>query len=154
MKKKDINFDLSSIAKGGLQEKVDRALAKVTKNILDPNTETKKKRKVTINITLAPDDNRYTVDVDTDVKVTLAPDVGVSTILLVDEDNGVPVANELKSGAVGQTYIDDDGTQRTDTGESVDKLEQEEAVKNIADSKQPESDSNVVDFQNKNRGVN
>jgi hypothetical protein len=147
-KKKSINFDLSSIAEGGLQEKVDRALAKVTENILDPNTDTKKKRKVTINITLAPDDNRYTVDVDTDVKVTLAPDVGVSTILLVDEDNGAPVVNELKSGAVGQTYIDDDGTQRTDTGESVDKVEQENAVKKDAGPNSM-NDDNVVGFPDK-----
>lgn len=149
MTKKNINFDLSSIARGGLQEKVDRALAKVTKNIMDLNTDAKKKRKVTINITLAPNDNRDTVDVITDVKTTLAPEVGVSTTLLVGEDDGIPVANELKSGAVGQTYIDDDGTQRTDTGESVDKVEQEEATK-----KDAQSDSNIVDFQNKNREAN
>ena len=146
MTKKKINFDLSSIARGGLQEKVDRALAKVTKNIMDLNTDAKKKRKLTINITLAPNDNRDTVDVITDVKTTLAPEVGVSTTLLVGEDDGIPVANELKSGAVGQTYIDpEDGTQKTDTGEPIEKAEQEDAAKK-------DNDDNVVDFQN--RGVN
>ena len=154
MTKKRINFDLSSIAEGGLQEKVDRALAKVTQNILDPNTDIKKKRKVTINITLAPDDNRYTVDVVTDVKTTLAPDVGVSTVLMVGDEDGLPVANELKSGVVGQTYIDpDDGTQKTDTGEPIEKAEQEDAAKKDAEAKK-DSNDNIVDFQNKNRGVN
>lgn len=148
VKKKSINFDLSSIAEGNLQEKVDRALAKVTKNIMDLNTDAKKKRKVTINITLAPNDNRDTVDVITDVKTTLAPEVGVSTTLLVGEDDGIPVANELKSGAVGQTYIDDDGTQRTDTGESVDKVEQENAVKKDAGPNSM-NDDNVVGFPDK-----
>lgn len=148
VKKKSINFDLSSIAEGGLQEKVDRALANVTKNIMDLNTDAKKKRKVTINITLAPNDNRDMVDVITDVKTTLAPEVGVSTTLLVGEDDGIPVANELKSGAVGQTYIDDDGTQRTDTGESVDKVEQENAVKKDAGPNSM-NDDNVVGFPDK-----
>lgn len=145
MKKKDINFDLSTIAEGGLQEKVDRALAKVTTNILDPNTEAKKKRKVTVNITLAPNDDRSVVDIVTDVKTSLAPDVGVSTTLLVGDDNGKPVANELLSGAKGQTYIADDGTQKTDTGEPIEKAEQEDAAKKAAET-------NIIDFQNK--GVN
>lgn len=136
MTKKDINFDLSKIADGGLQEKVDRALAKVTKNILDPNTEAKKKRKVTINITLGPNDNRDSVDVVTEVRTSLAPDVGISTTLLVGEDDGKPVAAELKSGAVGQTYIDpDDSRLKTDTGEPVEEVEKK--------------NSKVIDFQNK-----
>lgn len=140
-----INFNLSSIADGGLQEKVDRALAKVAENILDPNTDATKKRKVTVNITLAPNEDRYSVSVSTDVKTMLAPETGVGTTLLVGKDHGKPVANELKSGAVGQTYIDDEGKQRTDTGEPIEQAEQEDAVKQVAE-RQDDSDK-VINFQ-------
>lgn len=52
-KKKAINFDLSEIADGGVQVKLNRALQQVADNILDPNTDPTKKRKVQLNITLA-----------------------------------------------------------------------------------------------------
>lgn len=45
-KKKAINFDLSEIADGGVQVKLNRALQQVADNILDPNTDPTKKRKV------------------------------------------------------------------------------------------------------------
>lgn len=45
-KKQAINFDLSEIADGGVQVKLNRALQKVAENVLDPNTDPKKKRKV------------------------------------------------------------------------------------------------------------
>ncbi len=43
-KKKAINFDLSEIADGGVQVKLNRALQQVADNILDPNTDPTKKR--------------------------------------------------------------------------------------------------------------
>lgn len=49
--KKLINFDLSTMANGGVQEKFVQELKKVTENILDPNTDAKKKRTVTITLT-------------------------------------------------------------------------------------------------------
>lgn len=58
---KTIKLDLSAIGEGGLQEKVDKELEKVFDNILDPNTETKVARKVTITLTMKPDDARQTV---------------------------------------------------------------------------------------------
>lgn len=47
---KTIRLDLSAIGEGGLQEKVDKELEKVFDNILDPNTDTKTARKLTINV--------------------------------------------------------------------------------------------------------
>lgn len=46
---------LATICGGAVQEKVDRALEKVTKNIIDPNTDPKKKRSITLKITLKPE---------------------------------------------------------------------------------------------------
>ncbi len=106
-KKKAINFDLSEIADGGVQVKLNRALQQVADNILDPNTDPTKKRKVQLNITLAPNEKRDASDVTVEVKTTLAPEVGVPTTMLLGRDiNGKVHVNELKSGVKGQTYID------------------------------------------------
>jgi hypothetical protein len=135
---KSINFSLSEIAEGGVQEKFAAEMKKVADNILDLNTEAKTKRKVTLELILEPNDNRDAVDVTVNVKSKLAPQVGVATTLLLgrNADTGIIEANELKSGIPGQTYIDKDGQLKTDTGEPIDKVAK---------------DSKVIDLQ-KNKG--
>ena len=130
MEKRKINFDLSKIAGGGVQVKLNRALKQVADNILDPNTDSKKKRKVTLTITIAPNDKRDAADTLVEVKTSLAPEIGVpSTMLLGRDANGHVHINELKSGVKGQEYIDPDtGEVKTDTGESVDDIESKNKV--------------------------
>lgn len=118
---KTIKLDLSVIGEGGLQEKVDNELAKVFENILDPNTDTKTARKLSITLIMKPDDSRQTVATVMEVKSTLAPQTGVATTVLVGAQNGKVYANELKSVVPGQTYIDDEGMLRTDIGEPIEK---------------------------------
>lgn len=120
---KTIKLDLSAIGEGSLQEKVDKELEKVFDNILDPNTETKVARKVTITLTMKPDGARQTVTTSMDVKSTLAPQVGVATTVLVGEKDGKVYANELKSTVPGQTYFDEDAVLRTDIGQPVEDLD-------------------------------
>ena len=135
------NFDLSKIADGGAQEKFTAELEKVADNILDLNTEAKTKRKVNLELTFIPNDKRDAVSVEVNIKSKLAPQVGVSTTMLVgrNADTGMMAVAELKSGVPGQTYFDpEDSTQKTDTGEPIDDVEQET----------PQSD-NVIDLQNK-----
>ena len=68
---------LATICGGAVQEKVDRALEKVAKNILDPNTDPGKKRTITLKITMKPDENdNEDVEVSADVTYTLAPETG------------------------------------------------------------------------------
>ena len=43
---------LASMCAGGVQERIDRALAKISDNILDLNTDAKKKRTLDIKIVL------------------------------------------------------------------------------------------------------
>lgn len=43
---------LASMCAGGVQERIDRALAKISDNILDLNTDAKKKRVLDVKITL------------------------------------------------------------------------------------------------------
>lgn len=144
-----ISFDLSKIADGGLQEKFIQELEKVTENILDINTEAKKKRTVTITLTYLPNENRDAVSVYSEVKSKLVPQDGVATTLLVgrNSDTGLIEANELKSGVRGQTYFDENGEVRTDTGKRVDELEDQ----NDTNSSSKKESEKIIDLQNKNK---
>lgn len=78
---------LASMCGGGVQERINRCLAKISDNILDPNTEAKKKRTLTIQITFTPDeDDREDVSVDVATNVKLAPETGLSTQLWINKD--------------------------------------------------------------------
>ncbi|HEQ0361438.1 TPA: hypothetical protein ACF4ZG_000924 [Streptococcus pyogenes] len=120
---KTIKLDLSAIGEGGLQEKVDKELEKVFDNILDPNTDIKTKRKLTITLTMVPDDTREVIGTSMEVKSSLAPQTGVATTVLVGQKDGKVYANELKSKIPGQTYFDEEATLRTDIGQPIDDLE-------------------------------
>lgn len=126
--KKRIDFNLSEIAEGGLQEKFEHALKQVLQNIDNPNTDAKKKRKIVIGIALSPSENRDTINIDTAVKTTLAPENGVSTTMLLGKGTNGLEAAELKSGAKGQTFIDNDGNLKTDTGEPIEEAENEDVI--------------------------
>ena len=76
-----IVFDLSHLAEGVLQEKMDKELEKVFDNILDLNTEAKKKRTVTITLTMSANEERTVVDTTMDIKSKLAPQAGVATTI-------------------------------------------------------------------------
>lgn len=138
---KNIDLDLSDIAGGGLQEKVDLEMNKAFENIHDPNTKATAKRKLTITIELTPDENREVVSVTSNVKSTLAPltDIGTTVLTGKNLDTGKVEARELKSSVPGQTYIDpEDLTQKTDIGEPIDVVE-----------KEMEKQQQIIDLQQK-----
>lgn len=140
MTNKRIDLQLSDLANGAVQEKLDIELKKIFDNIHDLNTNASDKRAVTIKLEFKPDDNRQTVSVTSDFTTKLANVTGVSTTILTGRDisTGFIEAKELKSRAVGQTYIDpDDLIQKTDIGVPVDVIERE--MKN----------SSVIDLQKK-----
>ena len=136
-KTKKINFDLSKIAGGGAQEKFDQEMKKVIENILDVNTAPKKKRKVAVNLTFEPSEKRDVIETTVEVKSTLAPQMGISTSMMVGRGNdGYIEANELKSGVPGQTYIDPEDSQvKTDTGEPVEEVEQKSKIVDLQKQK-------------------
>ncbi|HEM2792135.1 TPA: hypothetical protein U0603_000210 [Streptococcus suis] len=120
---KTIKLDLSALGEGGLQEKVDKELEKVLDNILDPNTDSKPARKLVITLTMKADDSREVINTSMDVKSTLAPQLGVATVVLAGRKDGKIHANELKSSAPGQMYFDDAAQLRTDVGQPVEEIE-------------------------------
>ena len=63
------------MARGAFQERVDLEMSKVIDNILDPNTKPTQKRKLTMSIEFAPDDERSNIGVSVSVKSALAPTV-------------------------------------------------------------------------------
>lgn len=143
MDKKLIGLDLTHIADGGLQEKLDKELEKVFDNILDLNTEAKSKRKVTITLTMSANEERTVVDTIMEVKSKFAPQNGVATTILVgrDFDTGQVHANELKSTVPGQMYFDENGEILTDIGQPVAEIEQ-----------QTETKPDIIDFNKKKVG--
>lgn len=48
------------MARGAIQERADYEITKILENILDPNTSATAARKLTITLTLKPDDTRRT----------------------------------------------------------------------------------------------
>lgn len=94
MKSGLINF--ATLAGGAVEEKLQYALAEVAANIADPNTDPKKVRKITMTMTIKPNEQRTIADVAIDVKTTLAAPVGISTTIMIDRDEkGKAVAAEI-----------------------------------------------------------
>lgn len=124
MSNNKIDMDISNLADGGLQEKLDLELKKVFENIHDPNTQATDKRKVQITIELMPTANRDVVDISSKIKTTLAPLTDVVTTVITGLDmRGRVEARELKSGIKGQMFIDENGEVRDDVGTSVEEIE-------------------------------
>ncbi|HEM5350738.1 TPA: hypothetical protein U1398_000049 [Streptococcus suis] len=143
MDKKLIGLDLTHIADGGLQEKLDKELEKVFDNILDLNTEAKAKRKITIELVMSSNEERTVVDTTMTVKSKLALQNGVATTILVgrDYDTGMVHANELKSTVPGQMYFDENGEILTDIGQPVAEIERQAVAK-----------PDIIDFNKKKVG--
>lgn len=137
---KNIDINILKLAQGAVQEKLDREFEKVFENIQDPNVNATAKRTITLKIDLVPDDVRQVVKTNVTATSKLAPTDPVTTTILTGKDlttNKIE-ARELQSGVPGQTYIDEKGDLRTDTGEPVDVIEKETKKK-----------SKVIDLQEK-----
>lgn len=116
-----MNFDLNSFADGAALERFNREMNRVLENIADPNTDPSKKRTLTLTFTLTADEARDVVTTDVSAKSKLVPANSVGTKLIIDVgQDGKLVGQELKSGAKGQTYINDDGDVAEDTGKVID----------------------------------
>ena len=109
----DERLTLATICGGAVQEKVDRALERVARNILDPNTDPAKKRSITLKITFRPDkDDSEDVEVTADVTASLAPEIGVATRFFVNKDlhsDRVTVMEHKKGEIKGQLDFSDIG---------------------------------------------
>ena len=83
------NVNILELAKGAIAEQIDIEVAKAMANIVDPNTDAKTARKLTVTITLKPDENRETISISAQAKAALAPIKPISTTLMVGIDRDV-----------------------------------------------------------------
>lgn len=111
------NVNIANIAGGALVERADIEIQRVYNNILDLNTDAKKKRKVVITLEFKPDEERDITDVSFNVKSVIAPTRPIVTRVAIEKDGNHVVAEELRKGAMqGQTQID------YDTGEVTEPI--------------------------------
>ena len=107
------SVDLSSIldmAMGAIEERVDYEMGHIVDNILDPNTEAKKKRKLVLTLEFQPDSNRQVITVSTTAKSALVPTDPVMTTLYVAAEPGTGQLQvvEMVPQVPGQMALDGD----------------------------------------------
>ena len=111
-------LSFSTLAGGGVEEKLQYALDEIAENISDPNTDAKKVRKLTMTLTLKPNEQRTIANLEIDVKTSLAAPMGISTTLMIDRDEkGKAVASEIYGKDPNQ------GTINFETGEVINFAE-------------------------------
>lgn len=114
-------IDPSRLGEGAVSERLQIEMQKVLENIADPNTPWKKARKITLTISVTPNEKRQLGEVSIDTKTTLAPAHGIPAVIVIGKDDeGKVVGKELLSGEPGQAYIDNEGHVRSDTGEKIE----------------------------------
>ena len=122
---------LATLCGGAVPEKIDRALEKVARNILDPNVVADKKRTVTLKISMKPlDDDREDVAVEADVTYSLSPEIGVQTNFFVNKDlktDGITIMEHKRGEIKGQLDFSDVGFEDFDkeTGEILTEKKDE-----------------------------
>ncbi len=114
---------LSEMANGAVNERFNYELQKVVENICDPNTDPKKKRKITLTMVIEPDAKREQAHISIETKTTLAPyQPDLTTLIIGVDKNGQQTARELKSGIKGQTFIDEENDISDDVGNKIVKF--------------------------------
>jgi len=126
----NVHVNLSELNEGSLQERFNYEVARVAQNVMDPNTDPDKKRKITLTLTIVGDEQRDQLFIDAECKSTLVPRKNVNAKVLIDTDGENIYANELKSNQRGQMFFDTDSRLKDDKGTPVEEIEKEEKEKN------------------------
>lgn len=106
----DNTVSILEMAKGAIMEQFDVEVGKVISNILDPNTEPKKKRTITLTVDFIPDDYRQNITVQATAKSKLLPNNAIKTGLFIGADVGTGElqATELVPQLPGQMSFEGD----------------------------------------------
>lgn len=111
-----MNIDFNTLSGGALAEKLNIELQKLAANILDPNTEAKATRSVTVKITIKPNEKRQIGESDISVTSAPAPAKAIPTSFIFDWDrDGKAVMKELVTDAQ-----DKDQLAFNNAGETMD----------------------------------
>lgn len=124
----ETKFNLETLAGGAFTERVNQALKEVAENIVDPNTDFKAKRKVSIDLIFTTKEDRELTEVDIATKVKLAPRTAVHTKIVLNKHlNGEVIAAEYKKQIQGQTFMQVD----PETGEILTEDKQASEVTDL-----------------------
>ena len=114
--------ELKNIAGGALQAKFNKAMEAVVANLLDPNTPSKDKRKITIEMTFGTDEERTQVASTVSVKQKLAPLHPINTQFGIGKDlkDGGNFIEEYGQHLPGQLALNENVNEQTINGQVVD----------------------------------
>ena len=100
--------NLDELMDGGLTERFNAELRRVLENVFDPNTDHKKKRTITIGISIVPNEKRDAAEFKVEVKSTIAPPApsAQTGFLSRDEQTGAVTATEMTNQTPGQMKMD------------------------------------------------
>ena len=92
------------MARGAIMEQVDYEVGKIVDNIVDVNTEPKKKRQLVLTVDFTPSADRTVVVVSATAKSKLQPLNAIQTSLFVGVDGktGEVTATEMTPNGAGQ----------------------------------------------------
>lgn len=95
---------LLDFADGASIERINYEMQKILENVTNPNTD-EKPRKLVIEITITPQNNRKTVSLKTVVKKTLRPTSAVQTQMVFQKVDGELKSYEVTGIPDGQTDL-------------------------------------------------
>ena len=97
------------MAQGAIMEQVNVEVGRIVDNILDVNTEAKKKRTLTLTVDFVPSADRSQVAISATAKSKLLPNNAVQTTIYVGADTttGEIQAVEMVPQVPGQQSFDD-----------------------------------------------
>lgn len=112
------HIDIEKFSNGELTHQINRELEAVARNIADPNTEAKATRKITVTITMKPNEQRDFITTSITTKSALAPTLGAVTALSVGKNlktHEIEMA-EIGNQIPGQMSMEDITQAPADTG--------------------------------------
>ncbi len=130
------HINIEQFSSGELTQQINREMEAVARNIADPNTEAKTARKITVTITMKPNEQRDFITTSITTKSALAPTLGAVTALGIRKDlksgeievgeigNQIPGQMSMEDVAVQQPTVPvhevDSRTVNTETGEIIE----------------------------------
>lgn len=104
-------ISLDRLCGGALLERFTAEMAKIGRNIMDPNTDPEKPRTLTIKLTFKPDKRRRNIKTGISTSISLAQQVADETMLLIGQD--------IRSGRIEITEDGDASQTIGIAGESI-----------------------------------
>ena len=111
------HINIEQFSNGELTQQINREMEAVARNIADPNTEAKTTRKITVTITLKPNEQRDFITTSITTKSALAPTLGAVTALAVGKNlkTGEIEVGEIGNQIPGQMSMADVEPQQPDS---------------------------------------